>query len=70
MQTETSNGKTLRPEQAFSRALQAQMRAWIAAKPDRRSKTDDGVLIVRRRRRNLGVAGARPCRSMSMRGAV
>jgi hypothetical protein len=48
-QIETSDGTTLPSEQAFARAIEAQMKAWLAAKPDRRGATDDGVPAVRRR---------------------
>jgi hypothetical protein len=34
-------------EQAIARAMQAQVKAWMAAKPDRRSTTDDGIPVVR-----------------------
>ncbi|MCS3585614.1 hypothetical protein [Bradyrhizobium elkanii] len=42
-------------DQAIAEALRAQVQAWKAAKPDRRSVTDTGVPVVRRRRvRPLG----------------
>lgn len=37
-------------DQAIVRALQAQVQAWRATKPDRRSVTDTGVPVVRLRR--------------------
>jgi hypothetical protein len=37
-------------DQAITQALRAQVQAWRAAKPDRRSATDTGVPVVRPRR--------------------
>ena len=37
-------------DQAVAEALRAQVQAWKAAKPDRRSTTETGVPVVRRRR--------------------
>jgi hypothetical protein len=49
-QIDTFDGKTIPSEQAITRNLQAQVKAWMAAKPDRCGTTDDGVVVVRRRR--------------------
>ena len=65
---EFSAGKTLPSEQVFARKLQTQVRAWMAAKPDRRSTTDSGVPVVRRRRTKP--AGARSWPPRSRREAV
>jgi hypothetical protein len=46
----TSDGKTLLPEQTFARALLAPLETRTRSKQNRRSDTDDGVPLVRRRR--------------------
>jgi hypothetical protein len=45
-----TDGTTPPADQAFARAIEAQAKAWLAARPDRRGTTDDGIPVVRRRR--------------------
>jgi hypothetical protein len=65
---ETFNPQTPPPEQVFARAIQAQVKAWMAAKPNRRSTTDDSIPVVRRRRPKAVNRGSQGCRIMSIRG--
>jgi hypothetical protein len=44
------DGTTPPADQAFARAIAAQAKAWLAARPDRCGTTDDGIPVVRRRR--------------------
>jgi hypothetical protein len=57
MQQIEISDEMLLSEQAIARAMQAQVKAWMAAKPDRRSTTDDGIPVVRRRRAKASYHG-------------
>jgi hypothetical protein len=57
LQIEISD-EMLLSEQAIARSMQAQVKGWMAAKPDRRSTTDnDGIPVVRRRRAKASYHG-------------
>jgi hypothetical protein len=38
--------------------MQAQVKVWMAAKPDGRSTTDEGIPVVRRRRAKASYRGS------------
>jgi hypothetical protein len=50
MQRIELSDEMLPSDQVFARAMQAQVKAWVAARRDRRSATDEGISVVRRRR--------------------